>query len=648
MKKELISEISRIHEIMGIEKPLLLESTCWFCKSIMDAIAELAELAKKGKISPAEYQIKINKLLNDVKNNTNLTLNQKYALNDVIKKFNELSSSADDLAKKTENARTAIYRSAEVLGDLPASTYAINWVNLYKSNEFIDDFFKFRTDVGNNISNVEKIFENSDEAGKRLSKYSSFDEYFDNALKPTFEKAYRDAGYDENMISSIVEKYRSKLKNNPKVGGKWNSPSPEVSPKIEPDVSKAETKDYDFLDDTEKSAIDNLLSKEVTTKNADEVRDELNNEIVKLKNTKDSDYPGDKSKIDELINKLRQKERVAIDLKMKESGGNYVTNPNGTSIKGSKTDGGVEENVELPDWMWNWWRGDDDDFFKGAKVNQELEDKVSKLEGYEFKPEEIEVTNKGVDTDGRDYLEIELPTGDKILLYRSSGTGNSALKGYGDWQVINGFGRHPEDPDWFWVVKSPNSTQYTKKPELSKYLTDMGNYLKNNIGTPSTLLGKQIKPLPISQFHIGGTSIDNVRSPGWRTISGSDPKIVIDNQSSFDPTASGAYQYYSFTIREVDENIIYSFNRKDIFDAAGRQGNCSVAVSYPKDSGVSLDNVKQILVDKSDEIHQQWLEAYNKKSGGVSIGGIKTPETAKSMGVNSKGLSVSEIPIIQR
>jgi len=464
MKKELISEISRIHEIMGIEKPLLLESTCWFCKSIMDAIAELAELAKKGKISPAEYQIKINKLLNDVKNNTNLTLNQKYALNDVIKKFNELSSSADDLAKKTENARTAIYRSAEVLGDLPASTYAINWVNLYKSNEFIDDFFKFRTDVGNNISNVEKIFENSDEAGKRLSKYSSFDEYFDNALKPTFEKAYRDAGYDENMISSIVEKYRSKLKNNPKVGGKWNSPSPEVSPKIEPDVSKAETKDYDFLDDTEKSAIDNLLSKEVTTKNADEVRDELNNEIVKLKNTKDSDYPGDKSKIDELINKLRQKERVAIDLKMKESGGNYVTNPNGTSIKGSKTDGGVEENVELPDWMWNWWRGDDDDFFKGAKVNQELEDKVSKLEGYEFKPEEIEVTNKGVDTDGRDYLEIELPTGDKILLYRSSGTGNSALKGYGDWQVINGFGRHPEDPDWFWVVKSPNSTQYTKKP----------------------------------------------------------------------------------------------------------------------------------------------------------------------------------------
>ena len=234
MKKELISEISRIHEIMGIEKPLLLESTCWFCKSIMDAIAELAELAKKGQISPAEYQIKINKLLNDVKNNTNLTVYQKLSLETVIKKFNELSSSADDLAKKTENARTAIYRSAEALGDLPASKYAINWVNLYKSNEFIDDFFKFRSDTTGNIEKVEKIFENSDEAGKRLSKYSSFDEYFDNALKPTFEKAYRDAGYDENMISSIVEKYRSKLKNNPKVGGKWNSPSPIVNPIVNP------------------------------------------------------------------------------------------------------------------------------------------------------------------------------------------------------------------------------------------------------------------------------------------------------------------------------------------------------------------------------------------------------------------------------
>jgi hypothetical protein len=64
------------------------------------------------------------------------------------------------------------------------------------------------------------------------------------------------------------------------------------------------------------------------------------------------------------------------------------------------------------------------------------------------------------------------------------------LKGYGDWQVINGFGRHPEDSDFFWVVKSKDSTQFTKNTDLSEYLTNMANYLKNNNGTPETLFGK--------------------------------------------------------------------------------------------------------------------------------------------------------------
>ena len=267
--------------------------------------------------------------------------------------------------------------------------------------------------------------------------------------------------------------------------------TPTVQPKQAPTTTPtSKTKDYDFLNDTEKNNIDILLSTEVSSRNVDYLRDELNAEITKLKNTKESDYPGDKTKIDELIYTLRQKEKEAINLKMKESGGNYVVNPNKKIVKGSQTDGGVEENVKLPDWMWGWWRGDDPDFYLGAKVNDELKEKVAKLNTYTFKPEDVKVTNKGVDSDGRDIFELLLPSGDKILVYKSTGTGASALKGYGDWQVINGFGRHPKDSDFFWVVKSADSTQYTKNTDLSEYLTNMANYLKSNNGTPETLLGK--------------------------------------------------------------------------------------------------------------------------------------------------------------
>ena len=279
----------------------------------------------------------------------------------------------------------------------------------------------------------------------------------------------------------------SSTKQTPTVQPKQVPTTPKQAPTTTP---KSKTQDYDFLNDTEKNNIDILLSTEVSSRNVDYLRDELNAEITKLKNTKESDYPGDKTKIDELINILRQKEKEAINLKMKESGGNYVVNPNKKIVKGSQTDGGVEENVKLPDWMWGWWRGDDPDFYKGSKVNDELKEKVAKLNTYTFKPEDVKVTNKGVDSDGRDIFELLLPSGDKILVYRSTGTGASALKGYGDWQVINGFGRHPKDSDFFWVVKTADSTQYTKNTDLSEYLTNMANYLKSNNGTPETLLGK--------------------------------------------------------------------------------------------------------------------------------------------------------------
>jgi hypothetical protein len=206
------------------------------------------------------------------------------------------------------------------------------------------------------------------------------------------------------------------------------------------------------------------------------------------------------------------------------------------------------------------------------------------------------------------------------------------------------------------LTKKPRSSWNEEDSKLytdivrweSDFSVDFSKYKIKQDRDTNLKINANIKELPQTQFHIGGTSIDSVRSPGWRPLEGSDSKIVRDDHSAFNSNAPGAYQYFSFTTREDGENIIYSFHRKDIFDAAGRQGNFIVAVSYPKNSNVKLDDVKQILVDKSNEIYQQWKSAYDKKDGGASIGSKTTPQTSTPNGNVNNNVVTSEVPIIKR
>ena len=403
----------------------------------------------------------------------------------------------DDIGKIQQKLSNAGFDISNL--DNAITMYFKQYPNVAK--EILLTIPKFTDNIIRNMS-LDELFKNSGrpDMPDLLKMLSAKDFEMDEFVKGDYESIIKELktlniGKNNQNINNIVNLMDIKLKSfdaskNLGTGGTTKQ-TPTVQPKQVPTTTpQSKTKDYDFLNETEKNNIDILLSTEVSSRNVDYLRDELNAEITKLKNTKESDYPGDKTKIDELIYTLRQKEKEAINLKMKESGGNYVVNPNKKIVKGSQTDGGVEENVKLPDWMWGWWRGDDPDFYMGSKVNDELKEKVAKLNTYTFKPEDVKVTNKGVDSDGRDIFELLLPSGDKILVYRSTGTGASALKGYGDWQVINGFGRHPKDSDFFWVVKTADSTQYTKNTDLSEYLTNMANYLKSNNGTPETLLGK--------------------------------------------------------------------------------------------------------------------------------------------------------------
>lgn len=107
-----------------------------------------------------------------------------------------------------------------------------------------------------------------------------------------------------------------------------------------------------------------------------------------------------------------------------------------------------------------------------------LFDKANKVKNYKFNPKEIKVLNK-TNISGREVLEIKLPTGDSMIVYKSTGKGAPTLKQAGDWQVIGGFVPKVNDPNAVqWFIKNEASTQLTKG--VNPYLTKLDEFIKAN------------------------------------------------------------------------------------------------------------------------------------------------------------------------
>ena len=269
MEKNLISEISRINEMMGVKTPSLInESRCLFCEVMTRSIQNLQDLAKKGGIDSRTYNLKLNDLLNKVKGNTDLTPDQRSLLDSVISEFNTLTKTADDIAKQTENAKNVINKRASTnLSKISytVAEYIIDYVKLYESGSFIDDFFKFSPSTKTNIKSLEDVFSNTEKKETRLNMFDTFDEYFDKSYKLSLSEALAEKGYDESFISKIIEKYRESLKKNPKVGGAWKQ-----TENIE-DVVPSRKSDYGdkMLSDVEPTIY--KLYSEIIKKNGDQL-----------------------------------------------------------------------------------------------------------------------------------------------------------------------------------------------------------------------------------------------------------------------------------------------------------------------------------------------------------------------------------------
>ena len=276
-------------------------------------------------------------------------------------------------------------------------------------------------------------------------------------------------------LLKIIDLMKIKLEMTNTTNKVVSSATPEVATTISDEIVSKD----------EKQIINYLIKTQANEENMIALSNEIATEIVKLENTI-STYPGtqDISDVKKLLSDLKTKEKEITKFKVQIMGGNQIGNPYG-AIKGVNVDKSIDEDVKMADWVWNnWWRGDD---IRGAKTIAELDQKAANVERHTFYPNQVKITNKTIDSDNREYYELLLPTNEKVILYKSTGTGAKEYKQKGDWQIINGFGRNPNNNEFFWVIKGVNSTQYTKGG--NKYFTDLSNYLKNNGDNPSILLG---------------------------------------------------------------------------------------------------------------------------------------------------------------
>lgn len=129
--------------------------------------------------------------------------------------------------------------------------------------------------------------------------------------------------------------------------------------------------------------------------------------------------------------------------------------------------------TNIPSWIQSKW------IVADTKTTiAKLFEKVNKVKNIKFDPNKITVTNR-TGVHGRQVLEVKLPTGEEVLMYRSTGQGAPELKKLGEWQVINGFTVDPLNPGEIkWFVKDEATTQLTKG--LNQYMTEFADFLKLN------------------------------------------------------------------------------------------------------------------------------------------------------------------------
>jgi hypothetical protein len=219
MDKKLISEITRIGEMMGVKgSSLILESTlCPFCDVIMRRISDLSALATKNS-DQIEFKYKVNELLERVKNEGNLTVGQKEALQTAINKLKEVESASDNVASFKSKVDAAIKQNDALSDVLPAKANLIDnnimrqmdYSKIYQDPKLVNDFFVNSPKIKETMTKLDAYIIGPD-FKTNLSKFKSVDEYA-GKVETTLKERFRKDGFNETLSDGLAKRFKNYIK----------------------------------------------------------------------------------------------------------------------------------------------------------------------------------------------------------------------------------------------------------------------------------------------------------------------------------------------------------------------------------------------------------------------------------------------------
>jgi hypothetical protein len=332
MDKKLISEITRIGEMMGVKgSSLILESTlCPFCDVIMKRISDLSALATKNS-DQIEFKYKVNELLERVSKSNDLNSNQKAALQNVIKKLKEVESASDNVASFKSKVSAAIEENNYQLKSVVKNTSdsvdnnimrQIDYSKIYQDPKLVNDFFKNSPKIKETVVEIDAYIIGPD-FKTTLSKFKSVDDYVGKLEEILKERFIKD-GLDATLSDGLAKRFKNYVKE--KV---------ELNPNLNPFVNK--------IDD--ELATKNLEIKDFKPPKLEDVK--FKPALIEVYNSKTKMYDTYRVNLPDRIVPGRTKEDVIPKMKnlRKDLGIDYLTHNwrkrfGGTPISLTK-DGGI-------------------------------------------------------------------------------------------------------------------------------------------------------------------------------------------------------------------------------------------------------------------------------------------------------------------
>jgi hypothetical protein len=265
MKKELISEISRIHKIMGVKNATIIkESTgCPLCDVINSKIDDLARKFANKEIGYSRFQYEVDDLIKKVESGVDNT--GKKILNSAeLEGLTQIKKNLDNLKKTSDNIdsyKTAVKNTINNADLLSKKTFQeastiktniidnIDWDAISKTQEYSDYVFKNSSEVNGTLSSFDSdwLSKTEDQIKKFIDTYKTIDVYAEN-IKKVMKSYFIESGIEETLSENLSNMFKTWTKENPNINKHFVEPTTIYKKAEDRTVPQRFGKNYDDID----------------------------------------------------------------------------------------------------------------------------------------------------------------------------------------------------------------------------------------------------------------------------------------------------------------------------------------------------------------------------------------------------------------